>query len=90
MLKHHVSNQFKKDLKKVRKQGKDDSKIQWVLEQIVLEKELPERYRDHALTGNYVGHRECHIEPGWLLIYYKTHEAVTFVRTGSHSELLNK
>ena len=48
---------------------------------------LPERNLDHALTGNYVGHRECHLEPDWLLIYKVENGQLILVRTGSHSEL---
>jgi mRNA interferase YafQ len=48
---------------------------------------LPERYRDHALAGNYIDHRECHISPDWLLIYQTTETELILVRTGSHSVL---
>ena len=51
------------------------------------EEELPERNRDHALIGDYVDHRECHITPDWLLIYQTTETELLLVRTGSHSEL---
>ena len=53
---------------------------------------LPEKYRDHALTGNWVGHRECHISPDWLLIYRIENDilVLTLSRTGSHSDLLDK
>ena len=51
------------------------------------QKPLPERYRDHALTGNYSNHRECHIEPDWLLIYEVEGEFLVLVRSGSPSEL---
>jgi len=50
---------------------------------------LDEQYRDHALSGNYIGHRECHIAPDWLLVYYKENDilVLTLARTGSHSDL---
>ena len=52
---------------------------------------MPERNRDHALSGDYEGTRECHVAPDWLLIYLKTGDAetgsMTLIRTGSHSEL---
>ncbi|MGK0309628.1 MAG: mRNA interferase YafQ [Lentimonas sp.] len=51
------------------------------------EEELTERNRDHALIGDYVDHRECHITPDWLLIYQTTETELLLVRTGSHSEL---
>lgn len=82
--------QFKKDMKKKRRQGADLAKIDWVISLLRREESLPERYRDHALSGTYKGHRECHIEPDWLLIYRIDHEmlVLTAVRTGSHSDLL--
>ena len=85
------TNQFKKDLKLARKQGKDDTKLFDVVEILARGDELAPRYRDHALTGNYKGCRECHIEPDWLLIYEIFNEVLVLVlnRTGSHSELFD-
>lgn len=83
------TTQAKKDIRKLAKQGKDVTKLASVLNDIAAGKELPARIRDHALSGNYTGYRECHIEPDWLLIYL-VNEALlylTAVRTGSHSEL---
>ena len=53
---------------------------------------LPEKYHDHELTGNWKEHRECHIQPDWLLIYKLTERELilTLVRTGSHSDLFRK
>jgi mRNA interferase YafQ len=50
---------------------------------------LPERYRDHPLSGTYTGHRECHVKPDWLLVYYveKNILVLTLTRTGTHSDL---
>jgi len=50
---------------------------------------LPEKYRDHALTGNFVGHRECHIAPDWLLVYKIENDILilTLTRTGTHADL---
>lgn len=50
---------------------------------------LPEEYSDHTLTGNWVNHRKCHIEPDWLLIYYRQDDVLvlTLVATGTHSDL---
>lgn len=89
MLELVVTNQFKKDLKRIRKQGKDLNHLQNVLQMLLDGIILDAKYRDHALTGNYVGFRECHIEPDWLLIYMINHDALilTASRTGSHSEL---
>ena len=89
MLDHIVANKFKKDLKRIRKQGKDLDMLQDVLQTLLEENELDAKHHDHALTGNYIGFRECHIEPDWLLIYMTNHNELilTASRTGSHSEL---
>ncbi|MDF2965314.1 MAG: hypothetical protein K0Q51_702 [Rickettsiaceae bacterium] len=81
------TNQFQKDLVKLKKQGKDLAKIKVLMEQIIQGTALNARYKDHKLIGNYKNRRECHIEPDWLLIYKKTDEILIFERTGSHSEL---
>ena len=62
------SNQFRRDVKKVKKQGKDLSKLKTIVSLLLNEKELPPKNRDHLLTGNWKNHRECHVEPDWLLI----------------------
>ena len=89
MLNLVVTNQFKRDLKRIRKQGKDLSMLQNILQILVEEKDLDAKYCDHALTGNYTGFRECHIQPDWLLIYMINHQELilTASRTGSHSDL---
>ena len=89
MLNLVVTNHFKRDLKRIRKQGKDLSMLQNILQMLVEEKDLDAKYCDHALTGNYIGFRECHIQPDWLLIYMINHQELilTASRTGSHSDL---
>lgn len=69
MLKIRYSSRFKKDFKAIVKRGYDVSLLEEVLNLLVQEKALPQKYLDHPLTGNYAGHRECHITPDWLLIY---------------------
>jgi len=83
------TKRFKKDLKQAKKQGKDIEKLFEIIEKLAEDETLDERYRDHSLTGNYKGTRECHIEPDFLLIYEKIEEVLvlSLVRTGSHSEL---
>ena len=86
-------SQFKKDYKRMMKQGKDIDELDWVIEELAVPNPLPEKYRDHALVGNWGGNRECHITPNWLLIYdYETldngESQLLLVRTGSHSDLL--
>ena len=89
MLEPIAEKQFKKDYKKALKRGLDKKLLRETVEYLVQEKQLPEKYRDHALTGNYKGARECHIQPDWLLIYRieKHLEILKLVRTGTHSDL---
>ena len=63
------TSRFKKDLKQAKKQGKDIEMLFDVIEKIAKDETLDGKYRDHSLTGNYKGTRECHIEPDFLLIY---------------------
>ncbi|WP_315306390.1 type II toxin-antitoxin system YafQ family toxin [Selenomonas noxia] len=89
MLDLVTTTQFRKDLKKLRKRGADMQKLDDVLQMLCVEKQLPERYRDHALVGDYIGFRECHIMPDWLLVYAidKGKLILTASRTGSHNDL---
>lgn len=87
MLDVRATSRFKKDLKKAERQGKEIVKLGVIINLLKDEASLPEQNRDHALTGQYVGHRECHIQPDWLLIYKVEGEFLVLVRTGSHSEL---
>ena len=80
-------SRFKKDFKKLQSSGKDLEKLAEVLRLLQQGRKPPERYRDHNLTGNFSGCRECHISPDWLLIYQMTETELILVRTGSHSEL---
>ena len=84
-----MTTQFRKDLKRINKRGKDLSLLKDVLQTLREEQALEEKYRDHALTGNYIGFRECHIQPDWLLVYAINKEELilTASRTGSHSDL---
>ncbi len=63
------TNQFKRDLKLAEKQGKDTERLFQVVERLANGETLEPKYRDHDLTGNYKGCRECHIAPDWLLVY---------------------
>ncbi|MCP4215937.1 MAG: type II toxin-antitoxin system YafQ family toxin [bacterium] len=87
MLIFKNTNQFKKDLKRILKSGKNVIKFREVAEKLIHEIPLENKYRDHKLIGKYTGHRECHLEPDWLLIYYITTDTITFVRTGTHADL---
>ena len=83
------TNQFKKDLKLAKKQGKNIDKLFTVIEKLANGETLEIKYRDHDLTGNYKGCRECHIEPDWLLVYEIINNKLVLMlyRVGSHSEL---
>lgn len=90
MMELRFTSKFKKDYRRIKRQGKDIAKLESALEALLLGEALPESMRDHSLGGTYLGHRECHIEPDWLLIYRIDEEGLVLVatRTGSHSELL--
>ena len=79
--------QFKRDVKRLQRQGKDVAKLEKVLESLVEGEDLPAEYRDHVLVGQYKGTRECHLEPDWLLIYESAEGEIILIRTGSHSDL---
>ncbi len=81
------TSQFKKDYKKVKKQNKDISKLDSIIDILVIDKKLEPKYKDHSLTGKWKNHRDLHLEPDWLLIYQKTEDSLILERTGSHSEL---
>jgi mRNA interferase YafQ len=81
------TSQFKRDLKKAKKRGKNMEKIKQPLRLLIEESTLPPVYRDHSLTGNRSGCRDLHIEPDWLLVYRVVGNVVRFERTGSHSDL---
>ena len=83
----YYTTQFKKDYKKINKQNKDISKLKEVIEKLVHGVELDQKLRDHALSGEWKGHRNCHIEPDWILIYCLTHDELILERTGSHSDI---
>ena len=70
MLKLKMTKQFEKDLKLIKKRGYKIKKLEAVVNTLLMEEQLDLKYKDHKLIGNYIGHRECHIEPDWLLIYY--------------------
>jgi len=87
MLIPRYTKQFEKDIKRVEKRGKSIDKIKIVIRKLINEEPLESNYKDHKLSGNYQGRRECHIEPDWLLIYKLEDINIIFERTGSHSDL---
>ena len=89
MRKPVYSGQFKRDIKKARKHGKDMDKLKTLLNVLIDGDPLPSAYSDHPLKGDWVGFRDAHIEPDWLLIYKISGEIVRFERTGRHADLFD-
>lgn len=83
------SNKFKKDLKQAEKRGLNLNLLSEAIKILAQGDTLPPNYNDHALTGNFIGCRECHIQPDWLLIYeiIDSDLILYLTRTGSHSDL---
>lgn len=86
------TGQFKVDKKKLKCSGRHDwEKMRAVVRELMNDRPLDPRHRDHALGGDHAGARECHIEPDWLLIYNRVGDlsdgSLVLIRTGSHSEL---
>ena len=84
-----ATTKFQKDLKRVQKRGYDISLITDIIKKLANGEQLPEKNKDHALSGNFTGCRECHITPDWLLIYeIDNGELILYLtRTGTHSDL---
>jgi mRNA interferase YafQ len=82
-----TTNIFEKDLTKMKKRGKDLSKLEYVVKLLANNQILPYKYKNHKLTGNYKDLLECHIEPDWLLIYQIRNDTLYLIKTGSHSDL---
>lgn len=81
------TTQFKKDIKRQRHRGKDLNKIKAAIELLLAKRPLPPRYNDHRLSGTWAGHRDCHVEPDWLLIYRLSADELRLERTGTHADL---
>lgn len=86
------SSSFKKEIKLMKKRNLDISKIKEIVSKLAKGEKLPEQNRDHALEGNFIGYRECHIESDWLLIYKIEEDKLilSLVHTGTHSDLFGK
>ncbi|WP_258592295.1 type II toxin-antitoxin system YafQ family toxin [Mesorhizobium sp. AR07] len=84
------SGQFRRDVKRAEKRGKDLGKLRELLGLLIAEDELPASYKDHPLKGDWKGYRDAHIEPDWLLIYRVAPDELQLARTGSHSDLFNE
>ncbi len=86
------TSQFKRDFKLAMKRGLRMELLEEVVAALAMGEPLPDRNRDHVLTGSWSGYRECHILPDWLLIYRIVDEVLvlTLARTGSHSDLFDE
>ena len=84
--------QFKRDYKLALKRGLNITLLENIVAVLAMGESLPEKNKDHALTGNWTGHRECHILPDWLLVYRIEENVLvlTLARTGTHSDLFCK
>ena len=84
------TSQFKKDIRRLKKRGKDLEKLGNVVRLLAADEPLEEKHRDHALIGRWVGSRDCHVEPDWILIYRNESASLYLERSGSHSDLFKK
>ena len=86
------TTRFKKDYKAAMKRHFNMDLLDDIIRTLSRGETLPEKNKDHALTGNWTGHRECHIQPDWLLVYRIEDDVLvlTLARTGTHSNLLGK
>ena len=90
------SNRFKRERKLMKKRGNDLQKMNAVILLLANDEDLPPALRDHQLSGDLLGFRDCHIEPDWVLVYKKTDDEVLELQelrleaTGTHSDLFNK
>lgn len=80
---------FQKDLKRIQKRGYDISLLTAIIKKLANGEQLPEKNRDHSLSGDYSGYRECHVTPDWILVYeIDQGELILYLtRTGTHSDL---
>ena len=89
MLEFKTTKKFDKQYEQMCRRGADTSKLDKVIQTLLNEQPLEPKHADHPLKGNWIGHRECHVESDWLLIYKidKGNLILTAVRTGTHSDL---
>ena len=86
------TTQFKKDYKLAKRRGLNIKLLQEIVKKLAMGEMLDDSYKDHALSGKWIGYRECHIQPDWLLIYHINKDVLvlTISRTGTHSDLFKK
>ncbi|MCL1908125.1 MAG: type II toxin-antitoxin system YafQ family toxin [Holophagaceae bacterium] len=83
------SNQFKRDVKKAEKRGKQMGKLRGLLLILINEQPMSKTYLDHPLKGDWKGHRGAHIEPDWILVYRIEGSDLHLTRTGTHSDIFD-
>lgn len=89
MLSLSFSTAYKRDLKLCKKRGYNLNLLNAIINTLLIPAPLPVKNRDHNLSGNHAGERECHITPDWLLIYRVNNNELYLIRTGTHADLLN-
>ena len=82
-----TTRRFERDLDRAKKRGKNLNKLWTVVKRLLDEQPLEARHRPHRLSGNWSGSWECHLEPGWLLIWTQEADVLVLTRTGTHSDL---
>ncbi len=87
MKKVSQTKQFSRDIKRIRKRGKNLSKLRNVVKLLAAGSRLPANLRDHSLAGPWRPARDCHVEPDWILIYTADEKSLRLERTGTHSDL---
>ena len=86
------TTKFKKDYKLAINRHLDIDLLDDIIRSLSRGETLPEKNKDHELSGNWVGHRECHVQPDWLLVYRIDNDilVLTLARTGTHSDIFGK
>ena len=84
------TKQFNKDIKRCQRRGNNFEKLKIIVRTLLSGETLDPIHKDHKLTGNYIGRRECHIESDWLLVYKYIEDSIVFERLGTHSDLFKK
>ena len=82
-----LTTKFKQDVERQKRRGKDTDKLRTIIESLCQHRPLEPKHRDHALTGDWKGWRDCHVEPDWVLIYRRDGGTLILGRTGTHSDL---
>ena len=84
-----LGSRFRRDVKRMERRGKEMLKLRQVIHLLCQDEELPQNSKDHPLTGDWAGFRDCHIEPDWLLLYRIEGSDLHLVRTGTHADLFS-